>query len=102
VEKAFEHLSTYYDHPERDVRFQVICGPSNSKGIHLRGGLQDSIKDCTVSVEPFFTDPDNTGELTQISYIIFRCVSTCCLMDAVYEPWSVISDPFIAKGFPGY
>jgi hypothetical protein len=39
----------------------VTCG-ANNKGIHLRGGLQDRIKDCTVSVEPFFTDPDNKGE----------------------------------------
>ncbi|XP_021931036.1 tripeptidyl-peptidase 2 [Zootermopsis nevadensis] len=74
VEKAFEHLTTYHDQPERDIRFQVTCGPNNNKGIHLRGGLQDRIKDCTVSVEPFFTDPDNTARnvFNHVPAVIFN------------------------------
>jgi len=80
VEKAFEHLSTYYDQPEREVRFQVICGPNSSKGIHLRGGLQDSIKDYTVSVEPFFADPDNTDASHKIGFGI-KLALVCS------EPW---------------
>jgi hypothetical protein len=79
VEKAFEHLTTYHDQPERDVRFQVTCGANNNKGIHLRGGMQDKVKDYTISVEPFFTDPDNIGKSYQICNVISGCMSTCWL-----------------------
>ncbi|KAJ9587783.1 hypothetical protein L9F63_018809, partial [Diploptera punctata] len=68
VEKAFDHLVAFHGQPERDVRFQVSCGAHNSKGIHLRGGLQDRTKDHTVSVEPFFTDPDNTDASYKINF----------------------------------
>jgi hypothetical protein len=48
----------------------MTCGANNSKGIHLRNGLQNVVKNHTVNVEPSFTDPDNTGESYQICYII--------------------------------
>ncbi|XP_067010836.2 tripeptidyl-peptidase 2 [Anabrus simplex] len=68
VGKAFEHLTKYHNQPERDVRFHVTCGMNNSKGIHLRGGLQDRPKDYTVTVEPFFLDPDNTDAARKIAF----------------------------------
>ncbi|PNF43825.1 Tripeptidyl-peptidase 2 [Cryptotermes secundus] len=80
VEKAFEHLVAYHDQPERDVRFQVTCGASNSKGIHLRGGLQNRVKNHAISVEPFFTDPDNTDPSKKIGFGI-KLTLVCS------EPW---------------
>ncbi|GLH08749.1 Tripeptidyl-peptidase 2 [Gryllus bimaculatus] len=68
VEKAFEHLTQYHNQPERDVRLHVSCGVSNSKGIHLRGGLQDRPKDYTVNVEPFFADADNMDASKKIDF----------------------------------
>lgn len=60
VEKAFEHLSAHSDACERDVRFHVTCGASN-KGIHMRGGLQDTPKEVGVNIEPIFLKNDRAG-----------------------------------------
>ena len=61
VERAFEHLSSFTDQPERDVRFQVTSGAAN-KGIHLRGGMQEHAKEINVSVEPIFLKHEDTGK----------------------------------------
>jgi len=61
VEKAFEHLCAHANAVERDVRFHITCGTS-SKGIHMRGGLQDSPKEIGVNVEPIFLKQDHAGK----------------------------------------
>ncbi|CAK1602567.1 unnamed protein product [Parnassius mnemosyne] len=54
MEKAFENLTTYYNQPERDVTFNIQCGPSNAKGILLRPKPDDPPKEIGVTVEPQF------------------------------------------------
>jgi tripeptidyl-peptidase-2 len=61
VERAFEHLVSYHEEVERDVRFHVTCGIS-SKGVHLRGGLQEHPKEVNINIEPIFLNADDTGE----------------------------------------
>lgn len=62
VERAFENLVEYSDASERDVRFAISCGVNASKGIHLRSGVIDRPKDCTITIEPVFLDTENTGQ----------------------------------------
>lgn len=66
VEKAFDYLVNYKDEDDRDVRFQIQCGSSNSKGIYLRSKNTK----CTVkvSVEPHFLDTDNVPAKLKIYY----------------------------------
>lgn len=80
VEKAFDHLCTYQDQPERDVRFHVSCGVNNSKGIHLRWGMQERMKEFNINVEPYFLDPDNREHNDKIDFRI-KFALTC------NEPW---------------
>lgn len=56
VEKAFEHLCQFSGSIERDVRFSIQCGVNNTKGIHMRNGLQEKAKDYPVYVEPIFRE----------------------------------------------
>ncbi|KAF4524231.1 hypothetical protein B566_EDAN012199 [Ephemera danica] len=67
VERAFEHLVTYCEEIERDVRFHVTCGIS-SKGVHLRGGLQEHSKEVIVNVEPIFLKADETEPSKKINF----------------------------------
>jgi tripeptidyl-peptidase II len=66
VERAFEHLTAHSNACERDVRFHVTCGASN-KGIHLRGGLQDTPKEVGVNIEPIFLKNDYAGVLLTLT-----------------------------------
>ncbi|XP_071441524.1 tripeptidyl-peptidase 2 [Hetaerina americana] len=75
VEKAFEHLTSNCNHPDRDVRFHVTCGfgggttgLSNCKGIHIRGGLQDRPRDFSVTVEPIFAKADDADPALKINF----------------------------------
>lgn len=68
VEKAFEYLVTFKEEDDRDVRFQIQCGSSNSKGIFLRSKLQNPSHTVKISVEPHFLDSDNVPAETKIYY----------------------------------
>lgn len=68
IEKAFEYLVNFKDEDDRDVRFQVQCGSSNSKGIYLRSKLRNPSHTIKVSVEPHFLDEENVTAETKIYY----------------------------------
>ncbi|XP_072938553.1 tripeptidyl-peptidase 2 [Epargyreus clarus] len=73
IEKAFDHLTTYYSQPERDVTFNLQCGTNNAKGIFLRARIDETPKDIGVTIEPQFlqdhTDAENVGVIgKQISF----------------------------------
>ncbi|XP_017876642.1 tripeptidyl-peptidase 2 isoform X2 [Ceratina calcarata] len=68
VERAFDHLVTYTNVPERDVRFTISCGPNNGKGIHMRSGIIDRSKDYAVTVEPVFLNSENTDPALKIAF----------------------------------
>ncbi|XP_043288637.1 tripeptidyl-peptidase 2 isoform X2 [Venturia canescens] len=68
VERAFENLVEYSDAIERDVRFAISCGVNASKGIHLRSGVIDRPKDCTITIEPVFLDTEKTDPQKKIDF----------------------------------
>ncbi|CAL7943225.1 unnamed protein product [Xylocopa violacea] len=68
VERAFDNLVTYCNVPERDVRFTVICGVNNAKGIHMRGGIIDRPKDYAITIEPVFLNSEKTDPALKIAF----------------------------------
>ncbi|VEN54465.1 unnamed protein product [Callosobruchus maculatus] len=68
VEKAFEHLTSYNDEPEVNIRFQVQCGSSNSKGIYMRSKVHNPVQTFKISVEPHFLDTENVDPDRKIYY----------------------------------
>ncbi|XP_050313767.1 tripeptidyl-peptidase 2 isoform X2 [Anthonomus grandis grandis] len=70
VEKAFEYLVNYHNTQERDVRFQVQCGSSNSKGIYLRTKLNTTKHTYKVSIEPKFLNEDEVLPEKKINFNI--------------------------------
>ncbi|KAK3925767.1 Tripeptidyl-peptidase 2 [Frankliniella fusca] len=54
VDKAFDHLATYHNQPERDVRFHLTCGNQMMRGIYLRDAFRDKPEDVVVKVDPVF------------------------------------------------
>lgn len=76
VEKAFDYLVNYSEVQERDVRFQIQCGSSNSKGIYLRSKLNTNLHTFKVSVEPHFLDSDNVDAERKIKFNM-KLVLTC-------------------------
>ncbi|XP_060515966.1 tripeptidyl-peptidase 2 [Cylas formicarius] len=76
VDKAFDYLITYHNVIERDVRFQIQCGSSNSKGIYLRTKLHTNSHIFKVSVEPHFLNEDEVPADKKINFNI-KLVLTC-------------------------
>nr|CAI5846072.1 unnamed protein product [Callosobruchus analis] len=68
VEKAFEHLTNYNDQPDVNVRFQVQCGSSSSKGIYVRSKVHNMVQTFKISVEPHFLDTENVDPEKKIYY----------------------------------
>ncbi|XP_039278356.1 tripeptidyl-peptidase 2 isoform X2 [Nilaparvata lugens] len=66
VEKAFDHLVSYCDRKERDVRFQVSC--AGMKGIYIRGKQTNKPRDFGITVEPIFLDSDNMASEKKIDF----------------------------------
>ncbi|XP_059484190.1 tripeptidyl-peptidase 2 isoform X2 [Neocloeon triangulifer] len=101
VERAFAHLCKYSNACERDVRFHVTCGTS-SKGIHMRGGLQDKAKEHSITVEPFFLKNDYADPKPKIDFNV-RFALTCSApwveypnhLDMMYmaRPFAIKVDP---------
>lgn len=77
IEKAYDHLLNYSGEPDRDIRFQVTCGPNNSKGIYIRSKMHATQHSFKVQVEPFFLDADNV-EADKKIYYNQKFVLTCC------------------------
>ncbi|KAL1492743.1 hypothetical protein ABEB36_010950 [Hypothenemus hampei] len=76
VDKAFDYLIKYYDLPEMDVRFQLQCGSSNSKGIYLRNKTYTNKHTFKVSVEPHFFNEDQVSPEKKINFNM-KLVLTC-------------------------
>jgi len=68
VEKAFDNLVNFQETPDRDVRFHIMCGPGNNKGIHVRSGTLTAPKDYAVSIDPVFADSDNVAPEKKINF----------------------------------
>ncbi|XP_066157913.1 tripeptidyl-peptidase 2 isoform X2 [Euwallacea fornicatus] len=76
VDKAFDYLVTYYNIPERNVRFQLQCGSSNSKGIYLRTKMNTDKHTFKVSVDPRFLNEDDVPAEAKIQFNM-KLVLTC-------------------------
>jgi len=60
VDKAFEHLLSYADAAERNIRFMVSCSEHRFRGIYLREAHQTSKpSEHVVTVEPVYRDTDD-------------------------------------------
>ncbi|XP_064215541.1 tripeptidyl-peptidase 2 isoform X1 [Tribolium castaneum] len=68
VDKCFEALVKHHEAPERNVRFHVSCGSSNSKGIYIRSKPTKSACSFNISVEPNFLDSDNVEPDVKIKF----------------------------------
>ncbi|CAG9855173.1 unnamed protein product [Phyllotreta striolata] len=68
VEKAYDYLINYNNEDDRDVRFQIHCGSSNSKGIYLRSRSYSSSQSYKISIEPHFLNSDEVEASTKIYY----------------------------------
>ncbi|XP_017768276.1 PREDICTED: tripeptidyl-peptidase 2 [Nicrophorus vespilloides] len=68
VEKSFDLLLNHFDALERDVRFQICCGPDNAKGIYIRNKNQKKKHEISVSVEPFFLDSMDVTPQMKINF----------------------------------
>lgn len=88
VEKTFDHLCTYQDAQERDVRFHVSCGSHNGKGILIRSLMPHKNHSFNVSVEPFFLDSDNTPAEKKINFNV-RLALVC---DSTYVNYPTYLD----------
>ncbi|KAL4702481.1 hypothetical protein ACJJTC_016431 [Scirpophaga incertulas] len=81
IEKAFEHLTTYPNEPERDVTFNVQVGTTNAKGILLRPKLGDVPRDVGITIEPQFLedhcDTENKSVIPKQIEFNVRFVLTC-------------------------
>ncbi|KAG5891542.1 hypothetical protein JTB14_028560 [Gonioctena quinquepunctata] len=80
TEKAFDYLVNYHKENDRDIRIQIQCGSSNSKGIYMRSKMHTTSHTFKVSVEPHFLDSDNVSAERKI-YYNQKFVLTC---DASY------------------
>lgn len=76
LDKAFDYLVTYHNTPERDVRFQLQCGSSNSKGIYLRTKMSTHKHTFKISVEPYFLNGDEVAAEKKINFNM-KLVLTC-------------------------
>jgi tripeptidyl-peptidase-2 len=68
VDKCFDFLVQHKEVPERDIRFHVSCGSSNSKGIYLRSKPTNTCSSYNISVEPHFLDSDNVAADVKINF----------------------------------
>ncbi|CAB0010996.1 unnamed protein product, partial [Nesidiocoris tenuis] len=62
VEKAFDYLVTHCPDADSRVRFSITVNGTKDKGIYMRGGRQDKLKDFVIGIEPVFLDSSNIGE----------------------------------------
>jgi len=76
VERAFQHLSSYCESMERDVRFAVHCNGNSSKGIHLRGLASNKVSEVPIKVEPVFLDSQNRPAKDKCDFNL-RLVLSC-------------------------
>lgn len=61
AERAFEHLATYHNQPERNIRFQLTCGHQGMRGIYLRDSFREKPEEILVKVDPIFYNSTNIG-----------------------------------------
>lgn len=70
VEKAYEHLSTYTDQVDRDVRFEINVG-KDMNGVILRSKAGETKPSLyPVTVEPIFLDDQHRNNEEKINFSI--------------------------------
>lgn len=77
VEKAFEHLATYYNQPERNYRFQLACGNQMSRGIYIRDTFRNKPEAILVRVDPIFFRSSNIETYPERTDFTMNLVLTC-------------------------
>lgn len=68
VDKCFEFLLNYHNVQERNVRFHISCGSTQSKGIYIRTKSTHTSYSYNISVEPYFLDSDNVEANIKIEF----------------------------------
>lgn len=76
IDKAFDYLTKYHDVQENSVRFNIICGSANARGIYLRTKLHRDVHNIKVSIEPYFFNHENIAHDKKI-YFNMKFVLTC-------------------------
>lgn len=61
VEKLFEHMQTFQNEPENQMRFAITCGGNGNKGIHMRNGQLTKPEEFNVTVEPLMFNEKYAG-----------------------------------------
>lgn len=70
VDRAFDHLASYHNQSERDVRFHVTVSNSGPtmKGIYMRDMPVSKPKEFAVTVEPFFLNHEERDAESKIKF----------------------------------
>lgn len=84
VDKAFDYLTTYQGTRERNVRFQLQCGSSSSKGIYIRTKTSSKKHIFKVSVEPRFLNEDEVPAEEKIDFNMKLALT--CPLECVQYP----------------
>ncbi|KAH1023665.1 hypothetical protein HUJ04_012827 [Dendroctonus ponderosae] len=84
VDKAFDYLIAYQSIRERNVRFQLQCGSSSTKGIYLRTKTNSKKHIFKVSVEPRFLNEDEVSAEEKINFNMKLALT--CPLECVQYP----------------
>lgn len=76
VESSYNLLVEHQNEQERDVRFSISCGPTNAKGVYLRSKKKNLNQEFSISVEPFFLNPEQVEPSKKINFNI-KVALTC-------------------------
>ncbi|XP_026279947.1 tripeptidyl-peptidase 2 [Frankliniella occidentalis] len=77
VEKTFDHLATYHNQPERNVRFHLTCGNQMMRGIYLRDAFRDKPEDIVVKVDPVFFKSSSLESYPERTNFNMNLILTC-------------------------
>lgn len=70
LENSYKILKNYHHFQECNVRFNICCGPSSTKGIYLRSRRRFNNREFSISVEPFFLNQDQVNPSKKINFNI--------------------------------
>lgn len=99
VERAFDHLVTYHNQQERDVRFHVTVsnpGGQTLKGIYMRDVPLTKSKEYNVTVDPRFLNDEERDAASKIQFNIQ--LSLACSAPWVQIP-KFLDLMYMSRGF---
>ncbi len=84
MDRAFEHLVSYADSADRDVRFRVkVSGgaaatavAAHSRGIYMRDVPTNKSREFNVTVEPLFLNDDERDAVSKIVFSLQLCLTS--------------------------